>query len=154
MKKKAMPFWLKIVTAIAILALIIVSIGILFTEGIVEVVDDQLAALKSHDVTKAYYAYTAHQFQSATSLEQFKAFVKTHPELSDIQSTHFRDRSIKDGVSTLKGTLTAANNVKIPIEYQLTKEGGKWKIINIQFQLLTESTVLTTDLKEANEHPD
>lgn len=149
MKKKAMPFWLKIVTALAILALIVVSIGILFTESIVEVVDDQLAALKSHDITKAYYAYTTNQFQTATSLEQFKAFVNAHPELSDIQSTHFSDRSIKEGVSTLKGVITTSKNLKLPIEYQLTKEGGKWKILNIQ--LLSELTTLTADEKEANE---
>lgn len=148
-KKKAMPFWLKIVTALAILALIFVSMGILFTEGIVEVVDEQLATLKTHDITKAYYAYTAHKFQQTTSLEQFKAFVKAYPELSNIQSTHFSERAIKEGVSTIKGTLTSANGVKIPIEYQLIKEEGKWKILSIQ--LLAAAHELTAEEKEASE---
>lgn len=148
-QKKAMPFWLKIVTALAILALIVVSMGILFTESIVEVVDDQLDTLKSNDVTKAYYAYTSSGFQKSTTLEKFKQFIKSYPELSHIQSSHFSERGIKDDISTIKGTLTSTNNVKIPVEYQLIKEDGKWKILNMQ--LLTTANELTVEEKDERE---
>ncbi len=148
-KKKKMPFWLKLVAALAVLALIVVSVGILFTESIVEVIDEQLVALKANDVTKAYYAYTSKDFQKATSLDKFKQFVKAYPEFSKVQSTHFSERSIKDSISTIKGTLTSADNVRIPVEYQLIKENGKWKILNIQ--LVAIEADLTVEEKASSE---
>ena len=41
-KKKPMPFWLKLASLLAVLALIGVTAGILFTESWVDVVDHQL----------------------------------------------------------------------------------------------------------------
>lgn len=142
-QKKAMPFWFKILAALAVLALIIVVMGILFTESIVEVVDEHLTTLRANDQTKAYYAYTSKNFQETTNLENFKKFLKAHPVFLNVQSTHFSERSIKNNISTIKGTLTTDHNEKIPVEYQLIKEDGKWKILNIQ--LLSSEEDITFD---------
>lgn len=146
-KKKAMPFWFKIIAALSVIALIIVAMGIFFTESIVEVVDEQLSTLRTNDITKAYYAYTSKDFQSTTTLEQFKQFIKVYPAFLNIQSVHFSERSIKDNVSTIKGYLTTLQNEKLPVEYQLIKEDGKWKILNIR--LLSSEAEL---MKEEREH--
>jgi TolA-binding protein len=131
-QKKPMPLWFKIVAFIAVLALIGVTAGILFTESLVDVVDNQLESLRKDDISKAYYSYTSKDFQAATSLEQFRDFVEAYPFLLKNQSTHFTQRSIENNVGTLTGKITAEDHTVTPIEYKLVKEDGKWKILSIR----------------------
>lgn len=131
-KKKRMPIWFKIAAFLAVLALIGVTAGILFTETIVNVVDNQLKALREQNIPKAY-SYTSKDFQEATSLDQFRNFVEAYPVLLDNQSAHFTQRSIENNIGTLRGNLTSRNRVNIPIEYKLIKDEGKWKILSIRF---------------------
>jgi TolA-binding protein len=131
-KKKPMPFWFKLVALLAVLALIGVTAGILFTESWVDVVDHQLEALRQQDIAKAYYAYTSKDFQSATSLDQFRNFVEAYPVFLNNQSAHFTQRSIDRNIGTLKGNLTSNDHVNTPIEYKLIKEDDKWKILSIR----------------------
>jgi len=132
MKKKPMPFWFKIIALLAILALIGVTAGILFTESWVDVVDHQLEALRQGDIPKAYTAYTSKDFQSATSLDQFRSFVEAYPVFHNNKSAHFTQRSIEHNIGIIKGKLTSQEHVNTPIEYKLIKEDGKWKILSIR----------------------
>lgn len=131
-RKKPMPLWFKILAGLAVVALIGVTAGILFTEKLVDVVDHQIEAINKDDLSKAYYAYTSRGFQEATSLEEFKEFIKAYPIFLTTQSTHFTQRSIKDNIGILKGNLTTGERTKVPIEYKLIKEDGKWKILSIR----------------------
>lgn len=139
--KKPMPFWFKIIAILAVIALIGVTAGILFTERLVDTVDNQLSALKRDDINQAYYDYTAKDFQQTTSLEEFRHFIKSYPIFIHNQSAHFTERNVKDHVGTLKGHLTSEEHVKIPVEYKLIKEEGKWKILSIR---LLQSPTSTT----------
>jgi TolA-binding protein len=130
-KKKPMPFWFKLIAFLAVLALMGVTAGILFTESWVDVVDHQLEALRQHDIAKAYNAYSSKDFKLATSLDQFHSFVETYPVFMNNQSAHFTQRSIDHNIGTLKGNLTSNDHVNTPIEYKLIKEGDKWKILSI-----------------------
>lgn len=130
-QKKPMPIWLKIAAFLAVLALIGVTAGILFTESLVDVVDYQLEAFREHDIAKAYQ-YTSKDFQAATSLDQFKDFVEAYPVFLNNQSAHFSQRSIEHNIGTLKGNLTSVDHVNTPIEYKLIKDDGKWKILSIR----------------------
>ena len=132
-RKRKMPLWFKIITTLAVIALIGVTAGILFTESLVDVIDHQLKALHRKDTNSAYYAYTSKEFQKTTSPEEFQEFVETYPILTNNQSAHFSQRSIEHNIGTIKGNLTSATHVKIPIEYKLIKEKGKWKILSIKF---------------------
>jgi uncharacterized Zn finger protein (UPF0148 family) len=129
--KKPMPLWFKLLAFMAVLALIGVTAGILFTESLVDVIDHQLEALRKEDINKAY-SYTSKDFQSSTSLSQFKDFVLSYPVFTNNQSAHFTKRSLKDNIGTLKGNLTSNDRVNVPIEYKLIKEGDKWKILSIR----------------------
>jgi hypothetical protein len=131
-KKKPMPFWFKLLALLAVLALIGVTAGILFTESWVDVVDHQLEALRQHDIAKGYYAYTSKDFQTATSLDQFSNFVEAYPVFLNNQSAHFTQRSINHNIGTLKGNLTSNDHINTPIEYKLIKEDDKWKILSIR----------------------
>lgn len=130
-KKKPMPIWFKIVAFLAVLALIGVTAGILFTESLVDVVDHQLEALREQDISKAY-GYTSKDFQAATSLDQFRNFVEAYPVFLNNQTAHFSQRSIEHNIGTLKGNLTSQERVSTPVEYKLIKDDGKWKILSIR----------------------
>lgn len=131
-KKKPMPIWFKIVAALAVLALIGVTAGILFTETLVDVVDNQLEALREQNIPKAYYNYTSKDFQAATSIDQFRNFVEAYPVFLNNQSAHFSQRSMEHNIGTLKGNITSQDRVNTPIEYKLIKDDGKWKILSIR----------------------
>lgn len=132
MQKKAMPFWFKLTAFLAILALIGVTAGILFTESWVDVVDHQLESLRQHDISKAYHAYTSKDFQATTSLDQFRNFIEAYPVFINNQSAHFTQRSIEHNIGTLKGNLTSNDHINTPIEYKLVKENDKWQILSIR----------------------
>lgn len=149
-KKKPMPFWFKLAALLAVLALIGVTAGILFTESWVDVVDHQLEALRQDDISKAYFAYTSKDFQGTTSLDQFTNFVKAYPVFLNNQSAHFTQRSIDRNIGTLKGHLTSNDHVNTPIEYKLIKEDDKWKILSIR--LLKPGNI--QNAKEANHAED
>lgn len=130
--KKPMPFWFKLLTFLAVLALIGVTAGILLTESWVDVIDKQLEALRQEDISKAYYDYTSKDFQATTSLDQFRQFVQSYPVFLNNQSAHFTQRSIEHNIRTLKGKLSSQDHVETPIEYKLIKEDSKWKILSVR----------------------
>lgn len=132
-KKKPMPFWFKLIGSLAIVALICVTGGIIFTESWGDVVDSQLKALRQHDIKKAYTSYTSKDFQKATSLQQFEEFVAGHPVLLKNESAYFTKRSIKDHLRTLRGNLISSDRIHSPVEYKLIKEDDRWKILSMRF---------------------
>lgn len=127
-----MPLWFKLVGLLAVLALIGVTGGILFTESLVDTVDNQLEALRDHDIDKAYLTYTSREFKNTTSIEQFRDFLEAFPVFLENQSAHFTERSISHNIGTLKGTLTSSDHISTPIEYKVIKEDGRWKILSIR----------------------
>lgn len=131
-KKKSMPLWFKILLAITLIALIVVSAGLLFTETLVDVADKQLETLRKGEVEKAYQDYTSKSFRDATSLDEFKEFVNKYPILLQNQHVLFSQRAIKDHISILRGKLSTNDGLSTPIEYRLIKEDGKWKILSVR----------------------
>jgi hypothetical protein len=127
-KKKKWPKILGCVVAFIILA---VGLAFYFTAGMVGVVEKQLELLRQGDI-KGAYALTSKDFQKATSLEQFTAFVKQYPSLSQNQGHTFTTRSIENNIGTVKGTLTAKDGAVTPVKFQLVKEQGEWRILFIE----------------------
>lgn len=148
-KKKPMPLWFIILVVTAILALIGVTAGILFTESLVDVVDNQLSDLRDSNIDKAYYAYTSSEFQKSTSLDEFREFVETYPVFVHNQSAHFTQRSLDHNLGTLKGNLTDLEHKKIPVEYKLIKEDGKWRILSIRL-LKPEALKPSVNIQQLN----
>lgn len=132
-QKKRMPIWFKSVCWLAVISLIAVIGGILFTETWVDVVEDQLEELKTGDIEKAYYQYTSKDFQSNIPFDQFKAFTAAHPVLFQNPNAHFNNRGIHRNVSILRGKLTTLDHSIVPIEYKLIREDNDWKILSIRF---------------------
>jgi Domain of unknown function (DUF4864)/zinc-ribbon domain len=129
-KKNPLPFWIKFASVIVSLALISAITGILFTETWMDVVNGQLKALRQKDIARAYYGYTSKEFQTATSLDQFRNFTKAYPVFFNNQSAHFIEYTMDQNSGTVKGNLIDNNQEITPIEYKLVRE-GKWKILSI-----------------------
>lgn len=133
-QKKKMPFWFKLITFLATIALIGVSGVILFTERFVDVVNHHLDALRNNEIDKAYLTYTAKEYQATHNLNQFRNFIETYPVFKDNQTASFIQRDIGTHHVTLKGNLISKARVNTPIEYKLVKEDDSWKILSIRLR--------------------
>lgn len=131
-KKDKMPFWYKLATFVAVIALIGVTAAILFTEKLIDVVDHQLKALKEQNIQKAYEDYTSKDFKATTSLNEFNRFIHTYPVFLNNQSSHFTQRFFKDHLVIIKGYLSSQEHEETPIEYRLIREDKNWKILSIR----------------------
>ena len=126
-----------LMTVGAIIVSFIVSFAYAFvlilyaTSGLIAPIHEQLNALQAGDIQKAY-SYTSIDFQNATSLDGFKAFINEYPSLKNNSSSFFNEREIQNNTGIVKGTLTAKDGAKTPIEYKLIREGNAWKIMSIQ----------------------
>ena len=58
--------------------------------------------------------------------------MKSYPSLSQNQGHTFTTRSIENNIGTVKGTLTAKDGAVTPVEFQLVKEQGEWRILFIE----------------------
>lgn len=119
------------IAGVIVYAFFLFMLVIYLTSGLTDTVRNQLTALRSGDIEKAYYSYTAADFQNTTSLRDFTRFVKHFPALIHNQSVSFSERQISDGKGFLSGTLVAEDGTKTYIEYRLEKENNDWKILEI-----------------------
>lgn len=97
------------------------------TSDPVKLVNEHLKAIATGDIEKAY-AYTSSAFKNTTNREAFQEFVNSYPILKDAQEFTSLNRSMENGVTTLKGTIHASNGSQQEAEYQLIKEGTDFKI--------------------------
>jgi Clostripain family/Domain of unknown function (DUF4864) len=123
--------WPKILGGMVAFIILAVGLGFYFTAGMAGVVEKQLDLLRQGDI-KGAYSLTSKDFHKATSLEQFTAFVKQYPSLSQNQGHTFSTRSIENNIGTVKGTLTAKDGAVTPVEFQLVKEQEEWRILFIE----------------------
>lgn len=128
-KKTSLLF--KILLTIIILIVLSVVLIALTSEDVTDTVDKQLNAIKQGKITEAYYDHTSKAFQQATSLEQFREFLKAYPELADSKSIRFVDRNVDVDKGVLQARLTTTEGVEVPIQYTMVREGDNWKIVNI-----------------------
>lgn len=149
-KKRKMPFWYKFALFIAVLALIGVTTAILFTEKLVDVVDNQLESLRNNQIEKAYRSYTSKDFQASISFDEFRNFIEAYPVFQKNQSAHFSERCFKHNNAILKGYLTSDQHVNTPIEYRLIREHKKWKILSVRL-LKPDAVNNVANINEGNQ---
>lgn len=115
----------------------------IFTAGLPKSANTMFADIKAGKIEQAYTA-TAKEFQSATTLDQFTAFVQG-TKLATYKSASWTDREVNNNQGILKGTVTLEDNTKLPFEINLIKEDGQWKIftMNVPQGGLTDQTATT-----------
>lgn len=115
----------------------------IFTAGLPKSANTMFADIKAGKIEQAYTA-TAKEFQSATTLDQFTAFVQG-TKLATYKSASWTDREVNNNQGILKGTVTLEDNTKLPFEINLIKEDGQWKIftMNVPQGGITDQTATT-----------
>lgn len=130
-QKKPMPIWFKGLVTFAFLALIAVTVAILFAQNPTKTIEGQLKAIKTDHLSDAYFRYTSKDFQKEISLESFKDFVRENPIFLDYFGFRIGKSHMRNQVGFVKATLFGEKGDGTVVEYQLNKEDGKWKILRI-----------------------
>lgn len=129
--KKILVVILSVFAGIVVLILLIVALAFFLTRGLVEPINEQLAAIRNNNLVVAY-SYTSKEFQKKSSMDDFKNFLTRFPVIKNNQSAHFPNREFENGEGIIKGTITAKDGTAINIEYRVIKENGAWKILGMK----------------------
>jgi hypothetical protein len=117
-----------------VIALVAVIGGAAFhmTADAVAAVRGQLADLKAGNTDAAYERFTE-DYKARVSREEFEVLVSRHAALRDNADSTFWKRSIENDKGTISGVLTSTSGAHETVSYRLAKEGGAWKIADIEF---------------------
>jgi pSer/pThr/pTyr-binding forkhead associated (FHA) protein len=136
-KGKSPLFWVAtgccgcMILVVAVVALI-GGAAFTMTADAVAAVRGQLADLKAGNVDGAYARFSE-DYKARVSREEFEVLVSRHAGLRENADSTFWKRSIENDKGTISGVLTAASGAHETVTYHLTKEGGGWKITDIDF---------------------
>lgn len=133
------PRFKKIITLFSIIIILFYSFlltviaQIMWTSNrMITVAENQLIALKSGDIDKAY-AYTSPHFQHKTTLKDFKEFVEKY-QLETNEPRSFLDSEIAISADEVSGNLKLNNGTLFLIKYHLIKKNKEWKIQSIELK--------------------
>ncbi|MGA8164748.1 MAG: DUF4864 domain-containing protein [Waddliaceae bacterium] len=115
---------------------LILALWLTSTRGsMVNVVKGQLQKFREHKLTQAYYDYTAQDFQETTSLDAFREFISSYPVLSENKALIIERKKVDNhDIGTIKGIVISNDLHEMNIEYRLTKENNKWKILSLELR--------------------
>ncbi len=136
----------------ALIAVILVSCTILLTSrpGLIATINKQLKAIKSGDY-QAAYSMTSKSFQDKISYKEFKLFIEEYPVVKSNRDTLINKKVIGVNTGNVIAMITADNGTKNEILYTLTKQNGKWKIMNIE--VLRSNEELSPTEKSSDSDP-
>jgi pSer/pThr/pTyr-binding forkhead associated (FHA) protein len=101
------------------------------TSDAVAAVRAQLADLKAGNLDAAYDRFTD-EYKARVSREEFEVLVSRHPGLRENSDSTFWKRSVENARGEVSGMLTSASGTREMVTYRLVKEGGVWKISDIE----------------------
>lgn len=125
-----MSTWLKVLLGIAGAVLLSIAAVFYFTSGLTEVGDDFFAAVGSGDMDQAYDTLS-NDFRAGTGKSELSTHLAANG-MDKVTDTSWSSRAIKNGKGSLAGTLTTADGGSIPVEIDLVKDQGQWKIYAIR----------------------
>jgi len=109
-------------------------ISLTLTQDLLTPIDAQLKILKNRDISSAYYGFASQEFQKNTPIKKFQLFVKNYPIFFNYDHIEYQKRSIENNIGNVQLVLTE-DDESYPIDYQLIKEDGKWKIWSLKLGL-------------------
>ena len=95
------------------------------------VIEDQLTAIKKNDLSKAYYAFVASDFEENTPFEDFKAFIEEYPIFTQETKLTVGESVVEGNVRVLRLSMESPSETT-EVVYRLIQEEGKWRIWGIQ----------------------
>lgn len=89
-------------------------------------------ALRDHDLSRAYYAFTTRNFRSVTSKTGFQGFIFDNPVMSQNSTMSFYEPVPQNDLIIVKTMMTSIDNKKGIVEFALKLEDNKWRILGIK----------------------
>lgn len=121
-----------VVGAFLVYVLALVFFVMFTTSGVTSTVRDQISAIRSGDIDKAYTVYTSSEFKSTTSMDDFSNFVNHFSALKNNKSITIEQREVRNDDGYIDATLQSLDGSVMYIQYRLIKEDGHWKILGIR----------------------
>jgi hypothetical protein len=137
---RGLKTWKKVALGIVAFIFAVIALAMFATSGLEEPVKRHFTALHSGDVVGAY-ADLSIAARQATSLDAFKQMLANNSALTHVTGESFSSRSYQDSQGHLKGMLEIEGGGKFPIEVNLVKENGAWKILSYHATSATGSTI-------------
>ena len=114
------------------------SSGVTDTQRVQEVIENQLATIRTFDTSKAYYAYTTREFQKNIPLDTFKQFVKKYSVLFRNKSAVQDNVSFQGNVAHYTGKLVSIDGDVYNVTIILISEDDGWK--SNRFRLVSRNS--------------
>ncbi|MFI5344387.1 MAG: DUF4864 domain-containing protein [Chlamydiales bacterium] len=106
---------------------------------LVQLTQSQLKEIQEGHIPQAYELYSSDEFKKATSLEDFKKFIKKYPILIERHLTSFHNPILQDNSGRLSVILRSDQYVAFLKNYYVY-ENGAWKILSMRILSPSEST--------------
>ncbi|MCB1149045.1 MAG: DUF4864 domain-containing protein, partial [Chlamydiia bacterium] len=115
---------------------------------LLNVIKDQLKAIRDGDLSKAYYGFASQEFQTNTPFDAFKQFIESYP-IFGAQNRIIVGSSVKEGNLRLMRLALSSMEETAEVDYRLVNEDGKWKIWGMQILASTQTAPEDVDAIKA-----
>lgn len=95
------------------------------------VIMKHLEALHNNKISEAYYAFTAHDFQTSFPLSDFREFLKTYDLTTHYENMRISPVEFKENEAFVSTMLTGPDKDFVIVKYTLVNEGNAWKILKV-----------------------
>lgn len=118
-------------------------------KGPEKTVKKHLEALHNNKISEAYYTFTAHDFQTAVPLSDFREFLKTYGLTTRYEKMRISPVEFKENEAFVSTILTGPNKDFIIVKYTLVNEDNVWKILKVWIDnTKSKSITSSSDLAE------
>lgn len=101
-----------------------------------------LKGILDNQLETIYQSDTHTYFRNATSFDQFKYFVTTHPALTKSKGIFLGGSNVQGDTAIVSLDITNLENNTEPFDFYLLRENGLWKILGILTNELPAQTFL------------
>jgi hypothetical protein len=124
-----MKKWLVGILVVLALAVVIVLVALQATKGVAKSAETFFSLIREGKMEEAYNS-TAQEFQASTSFESFRQFLEI-TTLKNFSRASWTTRSINSNSGKLIGSIHTQEGGVVPVEIDLVKEAGQWKILSL-----------------------
>jgi len=124
-----MKKWLIGIFVVLALVVVIVVVALQATKGVARSAETFFSLIREGKMEEAYNS-TAQEFQASTSFETFRQFLEI-TTLKNFSRASWTTRSVNNNTGKLIGSIHTQEGGVVPVEIDLVKEAGQWKILSL-----------------------
>ncbi len=124
-----MKKWLIGILVFLAVVVVIVLIAFRATSGVAKSADEFFSLIQAGKLEEAYNS-AAKEFQASVSMDTFRQFLEI-TTIDQFSRATWTTRSIENNIGKLIGSIHTKDGGVVPIEVDLVKEEGKWKVLSL-----------------------